>query len=221
MPSSTASLQVPSQSTATLGSTPKHQLRQRSPQGKRGKPRRNSAPRPPRRLKERVRDLREQTWFWPAVLLGVACFFGLLYSAIRISSHSSDYSTIPTSRRPPSRQTAVKPPSPPTAKVVPEPLLRAGKVAGGNAKAHDILDEAVRHALEDAWKLPPHVAKQRDGDASTAGEAVNAGGADSAQGGSDKRRTLAELYADLEELGVSAHELQEALDEAMRESGER
>ncbi|KAJ8297226.1 ATP-dependent permease MDL1, mitochondrial [Rhodotorula toruloides] len=204
---STASLQVPGQSTAIPGSSPKHQLRQRSPQGKRGKPRRNSAPQPPRRLKERLRDLREQVWFLPAVLLGVA-------SAIRISSHSSDYSTFPTPRRPSSRHTAVKPPSPPTAKVVPEPLVRAGN---GNAKAHDVLDEAVRHALEDAWKLPPHVAKQSDGDASRAGEAVNSGGADAAQGGSDKQRTLAELYADLEELGVSAHELQEALDEAMRD----
>lgn len=99
--------------------------------------------------------------------------------------------------------------------------MRAGKVAGGNAKAHDVLDEAVRHALEDAWKLPPHVAKQSDGDALRAGEAVNSGGADAAPGDSGKHRTLAELYADLEELGVSAHELQEALDEAMRESGER
>jgi hypothetical protein len=68
--------------------------------------------------------------------------------------------------------------------------------------------------------LPPHVVEGSDAGSST----DDMGGpreAGAVQGSAGKQRTLAGLYADLEELGVSAHELQEALDEAMRESGER
>lgn len=117
------------------------------------------------------------------------------------------------------RRTSPRQRSPPSsAEVIPEPLLR--KVADGDAKTHDVLDEAVRHALEDAWKLPPHVAEGSDA-GSAADKAGGPGEAGAVQGSGRRQRTLAELYADLEELGVSAHELQEALDEAMRESGER
>lgn len=74
------------------------------------------------------------------------------------------------------------------------------------------MDDAVRHALEEAWQLPEH---RQDGSAG--------GGAEgSADGDSEPRqRTLAELYADLEELGISPHELSEVLDAAYSESGER
>ena len=68
------------------------------------------------------------------------------------------------------------------------------------------MDDAVRHALEEAWDLPAHEV------------GAAAGGS---EGDKPRQRTLAELYSDLEELGVSPHELQEVLDEADRDSGER
>jgi len=68
------------------------------------------------------------------------------------------------------------------------------------------MDDAVRHALEEAWDLPQHE--------------VGAAAAGS-EGDRPRQRTLAELYAELEALGVSPHELQEVLDDAYRDSGEK
>lgn len=93
---------------------------------------------------------------------------------------------------------------------------------------HEALDSAVRHALEDAWQLPPHApatgAHQAAGEADSDRRSEdNPGGA--AEQEQDEQpapqRSLAELYADLEELGISAHELNEVLDEAMRSTGDR
>lgn len=83
---------------------------------------------------------------------------------------------------------------------------------------HEALDSAVRHALEDAWQLPPHAPVSAGaGPAANAQEPANGGG-DSA---APRQRTLAELYAELEDLGISPHELNEVLDETMRSSGDR
>lgn len=68
------------------------------------------------------------------------------------------------------------------------------------------MDDAVRYALEEAWDLPQHE--------------VGAAAAGS-EGDRPRQRTLAELYAELEALGVSPHELQEVLDDAYRDSGEK
>lgn len=86
---------------------------------------------------------------------------------------------------------------------------------------HEALDSAVRHALEDAWQLPPHVPASGAVEApvSDVSEQDGGGGGDSTE--NKPQRSLAELYADLEELGISAHELNEVLDEAMRSTGDR
>ncbi|BGP12222.1 hypothetical protein JCM10213v2_000133 [Rhodosporidiobolus nylandii] len=90
--------------------------------------------------------------------------------------------------------------------------------------AGQAMDDAVRHALEEAWHLPEHGHVRRDaGETAQAVEGATglAGAEGGAQAAPKTQRTLAELYADLEELGISASELQEALDEGLREAGER
>jgi hypothetical protein len=105
-----------------------------------------------------------------------------------------------------------------------------------NPLKQEDLDAAVQHALEEAWHLPPH-----HQDSTGAGE-------NPAKVREDKPRTLEELYAELDgpsalssplfphlhpysppifsivpvtELGISPHELQEALDEGLKEAGEK
>ncbi|GAA6047495.1 hypothetical protein JCM3770_005775 [Rhodotorula araucariae] len=190
----------------------RHQLRQRSPKGQRGRPRKVRTPRglaAPGRLWR----WRRSAWFVPAAVVLVLAILVLLYSAIRISARSSDYTrAVPVRPAPsplapfstPRRSPSSSPPSSPA----PDPPAQS-QPSDSDTELHNALDDAVRHALEAAWSLPDtHV-----------GEAA-ADGADAGEG-KRRQRTLAELYADLEELGMSPHELQEVFDEAMRESGER
>lgn len=77
----------------------------------------------------------------------------------------------------------------------------------------------MRHALEEAWALPPR--HEGDNVGGAAGAVAPAGeGADAGAEAPVRQRTLAELYADLEELGISPHELGEALSEGMKGSDE-
>ncbi|BGP36233.1 hypothetical protein JCM10450v2_000129 [Rhodotorula kratochvilovae] len=214
MSTSRATLEVPDSPPPTP--TNRHQLRQRSPKGQRGRPRKTRTPRglpPPGRL----RRWRHSAWFVPVAVVLVLGILALLFSAVRISVRSSDYShpvvVRPATASPSPLSTPRRSPSSP-APASPEPNPPAeGKAGDSSAELHNALDDAVRHALEEAWQLPPdaHVGAA-NGAAST--------GADAAQE-KPRQRTLAELYADLEELGMSAHELQEVFDEAVRESGER
>lgn len=90
---------------------------------------------------------------------------------------------------------------------------------------HEALDSAVRHALEDAWQLPPHAPAHGKGVAvgsdPEAGETVAGQGGEEGGEAPARERTLAELYAELDDLGISAHELNEVLEEAMRATGDR
>ncbi|GAA5870037.1 hypothetical protein JCM3774_004342 [Rhodotorula dairenensis] len=161
----------------------------------------------------------------------------LVISAIRIAFHTADYSA--ASVYPPHRPVRpVTPRKPSSVSLKPEPSIagpiRAAKPKGDAAAAaaggdqgdeqvlHEALDSAVRHALEDAWQLPPHAPPS--GAVGTPDQVVldeQDGGGGGAAEDVKPQRSLAELYADLEELGISAHELNEVLDEAMRSTGDR
>ncbi|GAA5841712.1 hypothetical protein JCM11251_007062 [Rhodosporidiobolus azoricus] len=222
-----------------------HQLRQRSPKGQRGRPRKTLKP-PPPRLSDQIRDVRRSPWFLPAALGAAVLLLALLYSAIRISSRQSEteYGTVWSASNP-------APPFPQTRSAVGvekngrvEVLTNdqgnritpsyVGFAADGAEKVdgQHVLDEAVRHALEEAWHLPPHADKEHVGESSNPAEAVGEGqpvastdaGGGTARSGEEqppRQRTLQELYADLEELGISAHELEEAWHQGLQEAHER
>jgi hypothetical protein len=159
-------------------------------------------------------------------------------SAVRIAFHTADYSAAavypptrpnrPVSSRKPSLLTLNPAPSIAKSKSK-EPaavVVEKEKEEEENEKVlHEALDSAVRHALEDAWQLPPHApangphqAGAVDSDRRSEGDG---GGVADPEQQPAPQRSLAELYADLEELGISAHELNEVLDEAMRSTGDR
>ncbi|GAA5854133.1 hypothetical protein JCM9279_002843 [Rhodotorula babjevae] len=179
-------------------------------EGQRGRPRKSRVPRglpPPSRLK----TLRSSPWFAPALGVFALVILLLLYSAVRISAHSSDYSPPITVRSASpgasSRRSTPSSPSSPSSSSSPgahDPP--AAPKAAAEEQVRLAMDDAVRHALEEAWNLPQHEV------------GAAAGGS---EGSPPRQRTLAELYAELEELGVSPHELQEVLDDAYRDSGER
>ncbi|GAA5912168.1 hypothetical protein JCM6882_003073 [Rhodosporidiobolus microsporus] len=231
------SLKVPGQTTPSRS---QHQLRQRSPKGQRGRPRK-TPPSPPPRLSDRMREVRRSPWFLPTALGFAVLVLALLYSAVRISSRTSDrevYGLVWSSSGAP-------PPFPATRGAV--GVEKNGRVEiYGNDQGNRIrpasvdfkvdektqadgqhaLDQAVRHALEEAWHLPPHAEKDVGGAlhgaaAAAEGQAVVAGGGDAAGEAKPRQRTLQELYADLEELGISAHELEEAWHEGLKEAHER
>ncbi|TKA56398.1 hypothetical protein B0A53_01968 [Rhodotorula sp. CCFEE 5036] len=176
---------------------------------------------------------RKQVTIAAAVLVLV-----LIISAVRIAFHTADYSAAavypptrpnrPVSSRKPSLLTLNPAPSIAKSKSK-EPaavVVEKEKEEEENEKVlHEALDSAVRHALEDAWQLPPHApangphqAGAVDSDRRSEGDG---GGVADPEQQPAPQRSLAELYADLEELGISAHELNEVLDEAMRSTGDR
>lgn len=176
-------------------------------------------------------NYRKQVTIAAAILVLV-----LIISAIRIAFHTADYSAAavyPPTR--PNRAVSSRKPSPVTLSPAPSiakskseqpaPAVAVKKEEENEKVLHEALDSAVRHALEDTWQLPPHAparAHQAGEVDSDVGKEDNGGGAaDQEQQQPAPQRSLAELYADLEELGISAHELNEVLDEAMRSSGDR
>lgn len=162
-------------------------------------------------------------------------------SAVRIAFHTADYSAAavyPPTR--PNRPVSSRKPSPVTLSPAPSiakskseaastVVVKKEEEAEENEKVlHEALDSAVRHALEDAWQLPPHVPvgahQAGNADSDRRSEDDVGGAVDHEQQQQQQpapQRSLAELYADLEELGISAHELNEVLDEAMRSTGDR
>ncbi|GAA6041543.1 hypothetical protein JCM8097_004255 [Rhodosporidiobolus ruineniae] len=204
----------------------KHQLRRRSPVGQRGRPRKTPSA-PPRQLKDQVRQLRRSPYFLPGLLAIAALVLALLYSAVRIASRQSDLDSVGTVVNAPLRP-APKGPVPDKERGKVELLkkdqpnrLASDQVAGFKAKdplSEEALDDAVRHALEEAWHLPPPGQHVGDAafEASKEREAAGEVAVDAQEGAGEKPplRTLAELYADLEELGISPNELSEALNGA-------
>ncbi|GAA5991317.1 hypothetical protein JCM10908_003253 [Rhodotorula pacifica] len=166
------------------------------------------------------------------VTIGVAILVLILVvSAIRIAFHTADYSSAATVMyNPPITRAANRPASSRKSSAASTSLTPASSTRSSEKRKeqgkdnqevlHEALDSAVRHALEDAWQLPPHAPAVED--------VINPdtrvdGSADDAEVAKKPKpeRTLAELYAELDELGISPHELNEVLDEAMRSSGDR
>ncbi|GAA5981155.1 hypothetical protein JCM11641_003129 [Rhodosporidiobolus odoratus] len=215
----------------------RHRLSRTPP--RRGKPRKAPPPPPRPRLKDRIHAVKRSPYFVPGALLMTALLFGLLYSAIRISAHQADYALLRSTDPPSPPFPASSPPTPsrPPKLIVKDIDENRGDAAQTSYQGFrpesdnpaTVLDEAVRHALEEAWHLPPHGEHVGETIAAGAGAADEADGsppsgeaAEGAEGQAGRpQRTLDELYADLEELGISAHELQEALDEGLREGGGR
>ncbi|GAA5992716.1 hypothetical protein JCM5350_004290 [Sporobolomyces pararoseus] len=217
---STNSLQPP-------GSKPeaRHQLRTRSPKGQRGRSRKSSNPTPT--SLSLIQRFRNSPWFYPAVVAFVALVLALLYSAIKISTHTADYypphSPLRTAKKPRVGRAGARdsPPSPP----FPAPLSQSGtKARAGDLEkkvkvGEQELDEAIRSALENTW----HLSKSEPGGGGEADTSV----AGSGQGGevnertiqdrrdAGKQRTLAELYEELDGLGISVDELNEVMQNAI------
>ncbi|GAA6008093.1 hypothetical protein JCM10207_007027 [Rhodosporidiobolus poonsookiae] len=166
--------------------------------------------------------VRKSPYFVPGAVMVVAILLALFYSAIRLASHQSDTYAVsydaPAAPLQATSRTSVDKVSPTSPSTPPRPSNSASS-DDQRRTPHQALDDAVRHALEEAWHLPPHGQHVGEGDAAGAGELAE-GGADAAAPQATQR-TLQELYADLEELGISAHELQEALEDGMRDAGER
>ncbi|GAA5960326.1 hypothetical protein JCM21900_006530 [Sporobolomyces salmonicolor] len=216
--SSSSGLTVP----GTSSNPARHQLRQRSPRGQRGRPRRG-LPAPRLTLIARYKALKQSPWFLPCLCIAVVVFLGLLYSAISISSHSADLfqphiTREPTPVRPAKRPRVGRPGAADTAQ-------RGGSASSEDKKedesgekveqeyelhAGQALDDAVRHALEETWHLPPHAGAEPpspDEGTGTDGQAASAP--------KPTQRTLAELYQDLDDLGISYEELNEVMQEAL------
>ncbi|GAA5860285.1 hypothetical protein JCM8547_003452 [Rhodosporidiobolus lusitaniae] len=224
MPPKSTSLATPAPPATQRHAT--HSL-SRSPGRSRGRPRK--APPPPRpRFKDRVQAMRAASWFVPSAVAVGVLLLALFYSAVRIASRQSDgYGTVYNSETPappiPSLRTAIGVEKNGRVEILTNDQgnritpsyvgFRAdtGERIQEEKKPEEALDEAVRHALEEAWHLPPHA-----GEENTAA-AVGTGG----QPPQEHQRTLKELYEELDELGISPHELQEALDEGLRDRKER
>ncbi|GAA6022162.1 hypothetical protein JCM11491_005111 [Sporobolomyces phaffii] len=191
--------------------TQRHQLRQRSPQGQRGRSRRTPAPTPPPTPLERIRA---SPWFWPGLVALGALVLALLYSAIRISSHTADH-------YPPAY-----PPSKPVLARAKKPRIgRAGAADSGRTtssappSAHTVkagekeVDEAIRSALEQTWHL-----SEQDGRSSRSAateDTVSEADLPLADGDTPTKRSLADLYQELDELGISAEDLNAVLNNAI------
>ncbi|GAA5916856.1 hypothetical protein JCM5296_003324 [Sporobolomyces johnsonii] len=200
----------------------RHQLRQRSPRGQRGRPRRGIPP-PRPTLAARYRALKQSPWFFPCLCIAVVVFLGLLYSAISISSHSADLSPPrvtrpPTPVRPAKRPRVGRPGAPDTAQRPPPASSHENKEGDSGDEveqeyelhAGQALDDAVRHALEETWHLPPHAGAEPP----SPQEGTGTDG-QTASAPKPTQRTLAELYQDLEDLGISYEELNEVMQEAL------
>ncbi|GAA5923816.1 uncharacterized protein JCM15063_003775 [Sporobolomyces koalae] len=188
----------------------RHQLRQRSPQGQRGKSRRSSTTTTTHASvvsqKRSLRQLRNSRYWYPLVALVVSLVFGLIYSAIRISFHTAEY-------YPPISPSVVRERSSPSPSSSPRPvslnhdhkhLVREpNPVRVGQGE----LDEAIRGALEDTWHLDSRsttVGPTEDGERIPRTEPLES-----------KKRSLAELYEELDELGISVDELNEVMQNAV------
>ncbi|GAA5966763.1 hypothetical protein JCM3765_000941 [Sporobolomyces pararoseus] len=226
---STSSLQPPGSTTEA-----RHQLRTRSPKGQRGRSRKSSnTPPPPPSVLRRIRN---SPWFFPALVAFGALVLALLYSAIRISTHTADYYPPHSPLRPAKksrvgRAGAQDPPfpAPPTDSKAGGDLEKAKAREQGldKAKVGDLkkvkvgeqeLDEAIRSALENTWHLSKSGAGGVESDPSGSNGGQD-GGVDERsikdERDAGKRKTLAELYEELDGLGISVDELNQVMQNAI------
>ncbi|GAA5882819.1 hypothetical protein JCM16303_002474 [Sporobolomyces ruberrimus] len=213
----TSSLKPPGQSQAT----PRHQLRQRSPQGQRGRSRKDKlvSPNPPLPLSllERVR---QSSLFVPLLVLLGVLVLGLLYSAIRISSHTADYypSHAPAPPVRPAKKPRIgRPGAPPDS----NPLERPESHSSTPGKKQTIrvgegeVEEAIRSALEETWHLSSSSqAVSHENEMHEVSDEDSIRGEDN-EGKERKQRSLSELYEELDGLGISVDELNEVLQGAI------
>ncbi|GAA5910644.1 uncharacterized protein JCM6883_003240 [Sporobolomyces salmoneus] len=226
--SSSSSLKVPG---STTPDPPRHQLRQRSPQGTRGRSRKTSSSNTNNRSSPKtsispLRRLRNSPWFFPSVAALGALVLVLLYSAIRISSHTADYYPSHPNRantpRPILKKPRVGRPGAPDA-TFPSALSNAPRSTSTGEKeegakkvkvGEEELDEAIRSALEETWHLSaPAASEGRSNEGEGIDEKVVSRTDETEP--QQKKRSLSELYEELDQMGISVDELNQVMQGAI------